>query len=113
MNDSTFYALCCYPGRIYDVRRRISKAVGEALANGFRQKSRARELRSFTAAHISRTAFGNDVAPFGKKYGGSVRTKATKLTVSSRTKNRRWPTREAGSYSLWAIPGEGSKWTMV
>jgi hypothetical protein len=55
--------------------------------------------------------FGHEVAPFGRVWRLGA-DEATKITVPSATSIKGGPTLQAGSYSLWAIPGE-SKWTMI
>src|SRR5438270_8569637 len=55
--------------------------------------------------------FGKDVAPFGQVWRLGA-DEATKLTLSSSVKVQGGPELQAGSYSLWAIPGK-EKWTLI
>src|SRR4051794_15606124 len=61
--------------------------------------------------HLKRRAFGKDVAPYGQVWRLGA-DEATKLTLTSSVKVQGGPELSAGSYSLWAIPGE-EKWTLI
>jgi hypothetical protein len=55
--------------------------------------------------------FGKDVAPYGQVWRLGA-DEATKLTLTSSAKVQGGPELQAGSYSLWAIPGK-EKWKLV
>lgn len=66
---------------------------------------------SYGRPYLKGRQFGDQVAPFGKVWRLGA-DEATKLTVPVKTKIQGGPELEAGSYSLWAIPG-ADKWTMI
>jgi hypothetical protein len=61
--------------------------------------------------HLKQREFGKDVAPYGQVWRLGA-DEATKLTLTSSVKVQGGPELRAGSYSLWAIPGN-ENWTLV
>src|SRR4051794_40636709 len=61
--------------------------------------------------HLKHREFGKDVAPYGQVWRLGA-DEATKLTLTKSVKVQGGPELPAGSYSLWAIPGNG-KWTLI
>lgn len=61
--------------------------------------------------YLKQREVGKDVAPFGQIWRLGA-DEATKLALPSSVKVQGGPGLQAGSYSLWAIPGE-HKWTLI